>query len=99
GHEDLHCSKKKRKRLGVSKVNNERSFDQLTRISSKTQSLILMFYPEMDPTWFEPSVRRIPRRVWLGFQKSMGVLVGGNHTSSRITNSLQENCSPTTQIL
>ncbi|XP_047159882.1 uncharacterized protein LOC124830260 [Vigna umbellata] len=27
--------------------------------------------------------KRVPKRVWLSFQKSMGVLVGGNHTSSR----------------
>jgi len=26
---------------------------------------------------------RVHKRVWLMFQKSMGVLVGGNHTSSR----------------
>ncbi|XP_042945126.1 uncharacterized protein LOC122278966 [Carya illinoinensis] len=38
---------------------------------------------EMGHTWFEPMAPRVPRRVWLGFQKSMGVLVGGNHTSSR----------------
>ncbi|KAG2690190.1 hypothetical protein I3843_09G172400 [Carya illinoinensis] len=37
----------------------------------------------MGQTWFEPMQPRVPRRVWLGFQKSMGVLVGGNHTSSR----------------
>ncbi|KAK7285065.1 hypothetical protein RJT34_19823 [Clitoria ternatea] len=28
-------------------------------------------------------MKRVPKRVWLSFQKSMGVLVGGNHTSSR----------------
>ncbi|XP_065855010.1 uncharacterized protein [Euphorbia lathyris] len=27
--------------------------------------------------------KRVPRSVWLRIQKSMGVLVGGNHTSSR----------------
>jgi hypothetical protein len=26
---------------------------------------------------------RVHKRVWLMFQKSMGILVGGNHTSSR----------------
>ncbi|KAK7245140.1 hypothetical protein RIF29_39975 [Crotalaria pallida] len=35
--------------------------------------------------WFESSPKRVPRRVWLSFQKSMGVLVGGNHTSSRVS--------------
>ncbi|CBI16304.3 unnamed protein product, partial [Vitis vinifera] len=39
--------------------------------------------PKMVPSWYEPMPRRVPRRVWLGFQKSMGILVGGNHTSSR----------------
>ncbi|KHN02344.1 hypothetical protein glysoja_002368, partial [Glycine soja] len=34
---------------------------------------------------FKPTQKRkrVPKRVWLSFQKSMGVLVGGNHTSSR----------------
>ncbi|AES81837.1 peptide upstream ORF protein [Medicago truncatula] len=27
--------------------------------------------------------KRVPTRVWLSFQISMAVLVGGNHTSSR----------------
>ncbi|KAG8647264.1 hypothetical protein MANES_09G068966v8 [Manihot esculenta] len=38
---------------------------------------------KMEETWFEPKPRRVHRRVWLRIQKSMGVLVGGNHTSSR----------------
>ncbi|XP_059663803.1 uncharacterized protein LOC132309517 [Cornus florida] len=38
---------------------------------------------KMDQKWYELKPRRVPMRVWLGFQKSMGVLVGGNHTSSR----------------
>ncbi|KAF8042494.1 hypothetical protein BT93_A0965 [Corymbia citriodora subsp. variegata] len=37
----------------------------------------------MDWTWWGAMARTVPRRVWLGFQKSMGLLVGGNHTSSR----------------
>ncbi|XP_057999541.1 uncharacterized protein LOC110667293 [Hevea brasiliensis] len=38
---------------------------------------------KMEQTWFVPKPRRVHRRVWLRIQKSMGVLVGGNHTSSR----------------
>ncbi|PIN17491.1 hypothetical protein CDL12_09837 [Handroanthus impetiginosus] len=37
----------------------------------------------MGEKWFEPMGNRAPKRVWLGFQMSMGLLVGGNHTSSR----------------
>ncbi|KAK4767282.1 hypothetical protein SAY86_015032 [Trapa natans] len=29
------------------------------------------------------ATRRVPLRVWLGLQSTMGLLVGGNHTSSR----------------
>ncbi|XP_074266819.1 uncharacterized protein LOC141590107 [Silene latifolia] len=45
----------------------------------------------MGVSWYEPNSRRIPKRVWLGFQKSMGVLVGGNHTSSRFCTHLMRN--------
>ncbi|KAL3829124.1 hypothetical protein ACJIZ3_017926 [Penstemon smallii] len=39
---------------------------------------------KMGTEWFEPmALRRIPTRAWLGYQKSMGLMVGGNHTSSR----------------
>uniref|UniRef100_A0A2C9VEJ7 Uncharacterized protein n=1 Tax=Manihot esculenta TaxID=3983 RepID=A0A2C9VEJ7_MANES len=37
----------------------------------------------MEQTWCQSNPRRVHRRVWLRIQKSMGVLVGGNHTSSR----------------
>ncbi|WOH03904.1 hypothetical protein DCAR_0623307 [Daucus carota subsp. sativus] len=37
----------------------------------------------MDLKQFEKMSRRVPRKVWLGCQSSMGLLVGGNHTSSR----------------
>ncbi|XP_047964816.1 uncharacterized protein LOC125209254 [Salvia hispanica] len=37
----------------------------------------------MGPNRFLPAAKRVPRRVWLGFQMSIVLLVGGNHTSSR----------------
>ncbi|KAK6163301.1 hypothetical protein DH2020_000165 [Rehmannia glutinosa] len=39
----------------------------------------------MGGNWFEPMGKRVPRKIWLGCQMSMGLLVGGNHTSSRST--------------
>ncbi|KAJ0089117.1 hypothetical protein Patl1_32079 [Pistacia atlantica] len=38
---------------------------------------------KMDEMWFKLRAKRVPRGVWLKMQKSMGVLVGGNHTASR----------------
>ncbi|WOH02141.1 hypothetical protein DCAR_0521529 [Daucus carota subsp. sativus] len=35
----------------------------------------------MDPNLLK--WRRVPKKAWLGGQNSMGLLVGGNHTSSR----------------
>ncbi|XP_057778380.1 uncharacterized protein LOC130997137 [Salvia miltiorrhiza] len=37
----------------------------------------------MGPNRMLPAAKRVPRRVWLGFQMSIVLLVGGNHTSSR----------------
>ncbi|KAL4190201.1 hypothetical protein AMTRI_Chr07g74590 [Amborella trichopoda] len=44
------------------------------------------------PFWFESRHRTMLRnRFWLGFPKSQGLLVGGNHTSSRKWLALMEN--------
>ncbi|KAE9621823.1 hypothetical protein Lalb_Chr01g0018871 [Lupinus albus] len=48
-----------------------RVFNPLNKMGSNSSS------------WFDSSPKRVHRRVWLIFQNSMGVLVGGNHTSSR----------------
>lgn len=37
----------------------------------------------MGATSFEPMGRRVSKGAWLGLQMSMGLMVGGNHTSSR----------------
>ncbi|KAL3653059.1 hypothetical protein CASFOL_002740 [Castilleja foliolosa] len=31
---------------------------------------------------FEPMGKRVPRKVWLGFQMPIVLMMGGNHTSS-----------------
>ncbi|KAJ0028360.1 hypothetical protein Pint_35609 [Pistacia integerrima] len=44
---------------------------------------MFMVGEKMDEMWFKLRAKRVPRGVWLKMQKSMGVLVGGNHTASR----------------
>ncbi|XP_008243926.1 PREDICTED: uncharacterized protein LOC103342123 isoform X1 [Prunus mume] len=37
----------------------------------------------MDWVWYDTKPAKVSKRVWLVIQKTMGLLVGGNHTSSR----------------